>query len=65
MGISSSLYLGGLDGVTLWFTPLHGLLDLDQAGELIRGGRQTADGVIPGPDAQRHALAASSRPLRW
>jgi phosphatidylserine/phosphatidylglycerophosphate/cardiolipin synthase-like enzyme len=41
----------GLDGVTLWFTPMHGLLDLDQAGELIRGAK---NGILflmfnPGP----------------
>ena len=41
----------GLDGVTLWFTPLHGQSDLDQAGELIRGAQE---GVLflmfnPGP----------------
>ena len=41
----------GLDGVTLWFTPMHGLLDLDQAGELIRGAKS---GILflmfnPGP----------------
>ena len=41
----------GLDGTTLWFTPLHGQLDLEQAGELIRGAKE---GVLflmfnPGP----------------
>jgi phosphatidylserine/phosphatidylglycerophosphate/cardiolipin synthase-like enzyme len=41
----------GLDGTTLWFTPLHGQADLEQAGELIRGAQ---DGVLflmfnPGP----------------
>jgi phosphatidylserine/phosphatidylglycerophosphate/cardiolipin synthase-like enzyme len=38
-------------GTTLWFTPMHGQLDLEQAGELIRGAQ---DGVLflmfnPGP----------------
>jgi hypothetical protein len=41
----------GLDGVTLWFTPMHGQSDLDQAGELIRGAKE---GILflmfnPGP----------------
>ena len=41
----------GLKGVTLWFTPMHGLLDLEQAGELIRGAK---NGILflmfnPGP----------------
>ena len=41
----------GLEGVTLWFTPMHGLLDLEQAGELIRGAK---NGILflmfnPGP----------------
>ncbi len=41
----------GLDGVTLWFTPMHGQLDLEQAGELIRGAKS---GILflmfnPGP----------------
>ena len=41
----------GLDGVTLWFTPMHGESDLEQAGELIRGAKE---GVLflmfnPGP----------------
>ena len=41
----------GLDGVTIWFTPMHGLLDLEQAGELIRGAKS---GILflmfnPGP----------------
>ena len=41
----------GLDGATLWFTPMHGQLDLEQAGELIRGARE---GILflmfnPGP----------------
>ena len=41
----------GLDGVTLWFTPMHGQPDLEQAGELIRGAKE---GVLflmfnPGP----------------
>ncbi|MBV9115870.1 MAG: hypothetical protein JOY63_00740 [Acetobacteraceae bacterium] len=36
---------------TLWFTPMHGALDLEQAGELIRGARE---GILflmfdPGP----------------
>jgi hypothetical protein len=30
----------GLDGTTLWFTPLHGQADLEQAGELIRGAKE-------------------------
>lgn len=39
------------DGTTLWFTPLRGGLDLDQAGELIAGAQQ---GILflmfnPGP----------------
>lgn len=38
-------------GTTLWFAPLHGGLDLEQAGELIRGAKQ---GILflmfnPGP----------------
>ena len=41
----------GLEGTTLWFTPLHGQSDLEQAGELIRGAQ---DGILflmfnPGP----------------
>jgi phosphatidylserine/phosphatidylglycerophosphate/cardiolipin synthase-like enzyme len=41
----------GLTGTTLWFTPLHGQADLEQAGELIRGAQ---NGVLflmfnPGP----------------
>jgi hypothetical protein len=41
----------GVDGVTLWFTPMHGQSDLDQAGELIRGAKE---GILflmfnPGP----------------
>jgi phosphatidylserine/phosphatidylglycerophosphate/cardiolipin synthase-like enzyme len=41
----------GLDGTTLWFTPLHGQADLEQAGELIRRAKE---GVLflmfnPGP----------------
>ncbi|HYX04989.1 MAG TPA: phospholipase D-like domain-containing protein, partial [Reyranella sp.] len=40
-----------LDGVTLWFTPMHGQADLDQAGELIKGAKE---GILflmfnPGP----------------
>jgi hypothetical protein len=29
----------GLDGTTLWFTPVHGQSDLEQAGEMIRGAK--------------------------
>ena len=41
----------GLDGTTLWFTPMHGQLDLEQAGEMIRAAK---DGILflmfnPGP----------------
>jgi phosphatidylserine/phosphatidylglycerophosphate/cardiolipin synthase-like enzyme len=41
----------GLDGTTLWFTPMHGQLDLEQAGEMIRGAKE---GILflmfnPGP----------------
>ena len=41
----------GLDGVTVWFTPMHGQLDLEQAGEMIRGAKS---GILflmfnPGP----------------
>jgi hypothetical protein len=41
----------GADGITLWFTPMHGQADLDQAGELIRGAKE---GILflmfnPGP----------------
>ena len=41
----------GQKGVTLWFTPMHGQSDLDQAGELIRGAKE---GILflmfnPGP----------------
>jgi len=41
----------GMDGLTLWFTPMHGQLDLDQAGELIAGAKE---GILflmfnPGP----------------
>ncbi len=41
----------GLDGTTLWFTPMHGLLDLEQAGEMIRAAKE---GILflmfnPGP----------------
>jgi phosphatidylserine/phosphatidylglycerophosphate/cardiolipin synthase-like enzyme len=41
----------GLDGTTLWFTPMHGQLDLDQAGEMIRAAKE---GILflmfnPGP----------------
>ena len=40
-----------LPGVTLWFTPMHGGSDLEQAGELIRGAKE---GILflmfnPGP----------------
>lgn len=43
--------VSGLDGATLWFTPMHGQSDLDQAGELIRGAKE---GILflmfnPGP----------------
>jgi phosphatidylserine/phosphatidylglycerophosphate/cardiolipin synthase-like enzyme len=43
--------VSGLDGTTLWFTPLHGQADLEQAGEMIRGARE---GILflmfnPGP----------------
>ncbi|NGM32586.1 hypothetical protein G4G93_01310 [Methylobacterium sp. DB0501] len=42
---------GDLAGTTLWFTPMHGQLDLEQAGEIIRGAK---DGILflmfnPGP----------------
>ncbi|MBV8522654.1 MAG: hypothetical protein JOY71_11120, partial [Acetobacteraceae bacterium] len=41
----------GLDGTTLWFTPIHGQPDLEQAGEMIRGAKE---GILflmfnPGP----------------
>lgn len=41
----------GLNGTTLWFTPMHGQADLEQAGELIRGAKE---GILflmfdPGP----------------
>jgi phosphatidylserine/phosphatidylglycerophosphate/cardiolipin synthase-like enzyme len=41
----------GLDGTTLWFTPMHGQSDLEQAGEMIRGAKE---GILflmfnPGP----------------
>jgi phosphatidylserine/phosphatidylglycerophosphate/cardiolipin synthase-like enzyme len=41
----------GLDGTTLWFTPMHGQLDLEQAAEMIRGAKE---GILflmfnPGP----------------
>jgi phosphatidylserine/phosphatidylglycerophosphate/cardiolipin synthase-like enzyme len=41
----------GLDGTTLWFTPMHGQLDLEQAGEMIRAAKE---GILflmfnPGP----------------
>ena len=48
---STARTVAGLAGTTLWFTPLHNQLDLDQAGELIRGAQ---DGILflmfnPGP----------------
>ncbi|MBV8091862.1 MAG: hypothetical protein JO110_01255, partial [Acetobacteraceae bacterium] len=41
----------GLGGTTLWFTPIHGQPDLEQAGEMIRGAKE---GILflmfnPGP----------------
>ena len=41
----------GLDGTTLWFTPMHGQSDLEQAGEMIRAAKE---GILflmfnPGP----------------
>lgn len=43
--------LRGLDGTTLWFTPMHGQSDLEHAGEMIRGAKE---GILflmfnPGP----------------
>jgi len=48
---AASRTVGGLDGLTLWFTPLHGRLDLEEAGEMIRGAKE---GILflmfdPGP----------------
>jgi phosphatidylserine/phosphatidylglycerophosphate/cardiolipin synthase-like enzyme len=48
---TTSRTVRGLDGLTLWFTPLHGQVDLEQAGEMIRGAKE---GILflmfnPGP----------------
>jgi phosphatidylserine/phosphatidylglycerophosphate/cardiolipin synthase-like enzyme len=50
-GNGSPRSVRGLDGTTLWFTPLHGQSDLEQAGEMIRGAKE---GILflmfnPGP----------------
>jgi phosphatidylserine/phosphatidylglycerophosphate/cardiolipin synthase-like enzyme len=41
----------GLDATTLWFTPLHGQADLEQAEELIRGAKEGVRFLMfnPGP----------------
>ena len=43
--------MSGQDDITLWFTPMHGQLDLDQAAEMIHGAKE---GILflmfnPGP----------------